>query len=177
MIIMYFTIVQFTAAVSRSLRRLRPIGRDLPNGEDTIMTVYPVPARARSRGRAAEITLWVLQVLMAGAFVMAAVTKFSRYPAAVDTFDHIGLGGWFMYFIGTCELAGAFGLLIPALSGPAGLGLTALLTGAILTQLLLFAPTTAITPAAYLVPVAIIAWGRRHRTARLVNHLTGRSRR
>jgi hypothetical protein len=58
--------------------------------------------------------------------------------------------------------------VIPILSGPAGLALAALLTGAIVTQLAVFAPITALTPAAYLIPVAIIAWGRRYQTVRLI---------
>jgi putative oxidoreductase len=125
-------------------------------------------------GRKAEIALWALQVLMAAAFLMAAYTKFIAYPDAVETFDQIGPGAWFMYFIGAVELAGAVGLLVPPLSGLAGLGLTALLTGAVVTQLLLFDPVTAVNPAAYLVPIALVAWGRRRRTVQLL-HLIHRN--
>jgi putative oxidoreductase len=136
---------------------------------------YGASSRAATPGRTAAVALWVLQVLLAAAFVMAAVTKFTRYPEAVETFDHIGFGHWFMYLIGSLELAGAIGLLIPILSGPAATALAALLTGAILTQLLLFAPVTAITPAAYLVPVVVVAWGRRHQTARFVRLVSRRA--
>ncbi|HCT80800.1 MAG TPA: DoxX family protein [Micromonosporaceae bacterium] len=118
--------------------------------------------------RKANIALWVLQVLMAAAFLMAAATKFTNYPPAVEGFDHIGFGRWFMYLIGAFELAGAIGLLIPRLSGLAALGLVLLLIGAVITQLLLFAPVTALTPAAYLIPIAIIAWSRRQRTSRFL---------
>ena len=102
-------------------------------------------------GRTGRVTVRVLQGVMAAAFAMAAATKYTNYPEAVAGFDHIGLGHGFMYLIATLELAGA-----------------------IVTQLLLFAPETALTPLAYLVPVAIIAWARRDRTGRLVRPLTGR---
>ncbi|MGW5669766.1 DoxX family protein [Micromonospora sp. NPDC003776] len=124
-------------------------------------------------GRRATVALWALQVVMAAAFLMAAYTKFTAYPAAVEAFDRIGLGSWFIYFIATVELAGAIGLLLPALCGLAALGLTALLVGASITQLLLFDPATVITPLAYLIPVVVIAWGRRERSVRLIRRLTG----
>ncbi|GAB3805660.1 DoxX family protein [Micromonospora zhanjiangensis] len=119
-------------------------------------------------GRKVNIALWALQVLLAAAFLLAACTKFIAYPDAVEAFDQIGLGVWFMYFIGAVELSGAVGLLVPALSGLAGLGLTALLAGAVVTQILLFDPVTVITPAAYLVPVTLVAWGRRQHTVKLL---------
>jgi putative oxidoreductase len=142
----------------------------------TTLTTVPATAAgaATARGRAATAALWALQVLGALAFLMAAFSKFSRYPAAVEAFDRMGFGDWFIYAIGTLELAGAVGLLVPVLSGLAGLGLTALLTGAIVIQLTLFDPATAITPLAYMVPVAIVAWGRRRETTRL-RRLLGRA--
>lgn len=138
-------------------------------------TTASASRRRAATGRKVTAVLWILQVLMAGAFLMAAVTKFSSYPDVVETFDRIGLGDWFRYLIGALELAGAIGLLIPILSGPAALGLALLLIGATITQLSLFDPATAITPAAYLVPVIIIAWARRDRTARMLRLLHPRA--
>ncbi|OLT28128.1 hypothetical protein BJF83_01155 [Nocardiopsis sp. CNR-923] len=117
-------------------------------------------------GRAANAALWVLQVLLAGAFLMAALTKLAGTPQAVAGFEQIGLGPWLMYAIGVVELVGAVALLVPALSGPAALGLTALLVGATVTQLLVAEPVLALIPLAYLVPMALLAWGRRARTER-----------
>lgn len=114
--------------------------------------------------RKANILLWILQVPMAVSFLFASVTKFTALPLAVESFDTIGFGPWFMYFIATVELAGAVGLLIPRLTGLAALGLSLLLAGAIVTQFIFFTPASALTPAAYLVPVAVIAWFRRPRT-------------
>jgi uncharacterized membrane protein YphA (DoxX/SURF4 family) len=126
----------------------------------TTFTAALTAAPARL-SRPANILLWVVQIPVALSFTAASVTKFIAYPPAVESFDTIGFGSWFMYFIATVELAGAAGLLIPRLTGLAALGLTALLVGAIVTQLVFFTPASALTPAAYLVPVAVIAWFRR----------------
>ncbi|MFI6574288.1 DoxX family protein [Nocardiopsis sp. NPDC050513] len=125
-------------------------------------------AKTNVPGRAANAALWVLQVLLAGAFLMAAYTKLAATPQAVAGFEQIGLGPWLMYAVGVVELVGAVALLVPALSGPAALGLSALLVGATATQLLVAEPATALFPVAYLVPMALLAWGRRARTVRLV---------
>jgi len=118
-------------------------------------------AQTAAPARTTHRIVLALRILMALAFVMASATKFGRNPDAVHSFNVIGFGDWFIYAIATLELAGAIGLLIGRLAGLAALGLTALLVGATLTQLLLFAPATALVPVAYMVPVAIIAWARR----------------
>jgi putative oxidoreductase len=140
------------------------------NGAST-SSAAPRPA---APGRTANIALWALQIIMAAAFVMAAVTKLTRYPDAVETFQQIGLGDWFMYLIAALELAGAVGLLIPRLSGLAGLALVGLLIGAVVTQLLVAEPVTAVVPGVYLIAAAAIAWGRRARTAELIRFVTRR---
>jgi hypothetical protein len=77
----------------------------------TLTTLTPSPATSTApagpavRRRKASIALWVRQVLLAAAFVMAAVNKFTRYPEAVATFDRIGFGHWFMYLIATSSPA------------------------------------------------------------------------
>ncbi|MEU5877734.1 DoxX family protein [Spirillospora sp. NPDC047279] len=131
---------------------------------------------AKSSGRKAHIALWALQVLMALVFLMASSTKFSGNEQAVEGFEKIGFGSWFMYFIATVELAGAAGLLIPALCGLAATGLTALLAGAVVTQLIVDDPATAVVPATYLVPIAFLAWARRADTARLARRVAGQVR-
>jgi hypothetical protein len=89
----------------------------------------------------------------------------------VEAFDRIGFGDRFIYVVATLELAGAIGLLVPILSGLAGLGLTALLTGAVIVQLTVFDPVTVVNPVAYMVPIAIVTWMRRRETARLLRLL------
>jgi uncharacterized membrane protein YphA (DoxX/SURF4 family) len=127
----------------------------------------PTAIQASGR-RAANVTLWCLQVVTAAVFVFAAVPKVTADPQAVAGFDAMGLGNTGMYLIGTAELAGAVGLLIPVLCGLAALALVGLMIGAVIITVLLFGvgPLVAL-PAGVLVLVAIIAWGRRRRTARL----------
>jgi uncharacterized membrane protein YphA (DoxX/SURF4 family) len=132
-----------------------------------------VPVTERRTSGRANAALWVLQALVAAAFVMASVTKFTAYPEAVRTFDQIGFGHWFMYLIGSLELAGAIGVLVPRLCGLAGLALAGLLAGAVVTELLVADAAHAATPAGYLIPVAVVAWARRDRTARLVTGKAG----
>lgn len=126
------------------------------------------PAGPRDQRRWGNVALWVLQVVLAGVFVLAAIPKLTADPQAVDGFTALGLGTVGMYLVGALEIAGAIGLLIPPLAGLAGLGLVGLMIGAVVTTVLMFGadPVVAI-PATVLVLVGIVAWGRRRRTAEL----------
>jgi putative oxidoreductase len=100
------------------------------------------------RGRAINATVWVAQILLAVFFAFAAAAKLLGEPTAVASFESIGFGQWFRYLTGTCELAGAIGLLIPRLSGLAALGLVGVMVGATLTNLFLLpgmAPVAVVT--------------------------------
>lgn len=123
----------------------------------------------RDQSRGVNITLWVLQVVAAATFVFAALPKVTANPQAVAGFAEMGLGTVGMYVIGILEIAGAIGLLIPRLSGLAGLAFIGLMVGAVLTTLLLSGASAVAFPAAVLVLVAIIAWGRRRTTATLLS--------
>jgi hypothetical protein len=72
---------------------------------------------ATSRGRGLNVTLWVLQVLLAFQFAMAGLAKVLGDPAMVEMFATIGIGQWFRYVVGVLELAGAVGVLMGRLSG------------------------------------------------------------
>ncbi|MDA0563918.1 DoxX family protein [Streptomonospora sp. S1-112] len=137
------------------------------------------PARGggRTPGRAANIALWVVQVLMAVFFAFAsALPKLIAHESAVDFFAQMGAGTWFMYLIGVLELAGAVALVVPALSGLSGIALVGLMIGAFITQFVYFDGQNAATPVILGVLAAVVAWGRRDRTAALVRGLTGRRR-
>jgi uncharacterized membrane protein YphA (DoxX/SURF4 family) len=123
---------------------------------------------SRSPRRGANIALWALQVVTAAVFVMAALPKVTADPQAVAGFAAMGFGTVGMYIIGTLEIAGAIALLTPRLAGPAGLAFIGLMVGAVITTLLMFGPSLVAMPAAVLVAVAIIAYGRRGQTAQLV---------
>jgi uncharacterized membrane protein YphA (DoxX/SURF4 family) len=116
----------------------------------------PLPA---ARRRAVPIALWAAQVLLALGFVAAAVPKISGDPAMVEMFDRIGAGQWLRYLVGTLELAGAAGLLVPRLCGLAALGLSALLVGATVTTVAVLHDNPAV-PLAFLLVAAMVATAR-----------------
>jgi putative oxidoreductase len=129
-----------------------------------------VPAAAR--GRALNITLWVVQILMAAFFLFAsAAPKLVGERSAVEIFTQIGAGQWLRYLVGVLELAGAIGLLIPRLAGLAALGLAALMVGAFLTQVFILESINWITPAILFVVFVLIAWGRWPQTKALAGKL------
>jgi putative oxidoreductase len=110
--------------------------------------------------RTGSVALWVVQVLLAVAFVPTALMKLSGDPVMVTLFADIGAGQWFRYVVGTLELAGAIGLLIPRLCGLAALGLAGVMTGAVVTNIFVlgYSPVVAL---GYLLVAAAIAWFRR----------------
>ena len=84
-------------------------------------------ARAGWRGRA---LLRTAQIVLAAFFAFAALPKLAGAHSAVTMFGQIGAGQWLRYLVGTAELAGAVGLLIPRLAGLAAAGLAAGMAGA-----------------------------------------------
>lgn len=123
-------------------------------------------ARTTSRGRTANIVLWVLQVVLALLFVMAGASKVFGDPAMVRMFADIGVGQWFRYVVGALEVAGAVGVLIPRLSGLAALGLACVMAGAVFTNLVVLGASP-LLPLANLVLALLVAWGRWPRTGAL----------
>ncbi|GAA4667487.1 hypothetical protein GCM10023214_71860 [Amycolatopsis dongchuanensis] len=90
----------------------------------------------------------------------------------MQIFDEIGAGQWFRYLVGVLELAGAIGLVVPALTGLAALGLSALLVGATCTQLFVLGePLYALTPAALAIVAGVLAYARRESTKSLLARL------
>ncbi|PZG18583.1 DoxX family protein [Nonomuraea aridisoli] len=123
--------------------------------------------------RAGNVALWILQVVVAGFFVMSALAKFTNAEPAASTFEAIGLGDWFRHLVGVLEVAGAAGLLVPPLAGPAGLALAALMVCATLTELFVLGGGAVLMPLSLLVLCAVIAHGRRAATARLRTRIVG----
>ena len=69
-------------------------------------------AQQRRRSKALNITFRVLQSLAAVAFLIGGATK---HAGAIDlaTFEEIGLGQWFRYFIGGLEMISAILIMAP----------------------------------------------------------------
>jgi putative oxidoreductase len=112
-----------------------------------------------TRRRALSIALWALQALLAVMFVMAGLSKVFGDEAMVEMFATIGIGRWFRYLVGTLEIAGAVGVLIPRLSGLAALGLACLMVGAVVTNVFVLGASPLI-PIALLVVGGMVAWVR-----------------
>ncbi|MEU8517665.1 DoxX family protein [Kitasatospora sp. NPDC048722] len=98
----------------------------------------------------------------------SALPKLLALPAATTVFDAIDWGHWFMHLTGLVELAGAIGLLVGRLTGPAATALIVLLVFAFLTQLTAMHGENAGTPFLFMVPLSVIAWSRRAETAGLL---------
>jgi uncharacterized membrane protein YphA (DoxX/SURF4 family) len=62
-----------------------------------------------------NILLWIIQSLLSLLFIFAGVMKFLTPIAEMQKGTPIVLPGWFFYFIGTCEVLGGIGLILPAL--------------------------------------------------------------
>ena len=127
-------------------------------------TTGQLPGRTGgAHGRAAHLSLWALQMLLAVFYLVAAAgPKLAGQQYAVDMFTEIGAGQWLRYVVGALELAGAVGLLVPRLAGPAAAGLAAVMVGAVVTQLfVLGSPVMAITPAILFGLLAVVVRARR----------------
>ena len=121
----------------------------------TTLTERP-PAQT---GRRANALLWTAQIVLAVFFAAAATPKLAGAHTAVTMFSQIGAGQWLRYLVGTAELAGAIGLLVPRLAGLAAVGLAADMAGAsIINAAVLHSAAVAMTVllcAAFLVIAAI----------------------
>ena len=70
-------------------------------------------------------------IVLAVVFVMFGAGKFMDPAKWADKFTAWGIPAWFVPVSGALEIAGAVGLLIPVLRGPAGLGLASFMIGAV----------------------------------------------
>ena len=65
-----------------------------------------------------NVVLWIVQVVLAGMFIMAGVTKAFRYEQARASLPWVkDVPRGLTTFIGVSELLGGLGLLLPALTG------------------------------------------------------------
>src|SRR6185503_21272673 len=62
-------------------------------------------------------TLWIIQGLLAAVFLFAGGSKFVMSVEQMTAGPGPKLPGWFLHFIGMCEILGAIGLIVPALTG------------------------------------------------------------
>lgn len=108
--------------------------------------------------RAKTIGLWVVQVLVALAFLLAGQAKFTSTEIWINQFTGWGYAVWFMYAIGLLEVLGAIGVLIPRLVWYAAVGLTIIMIGALVTHALHDEP---LNPLIHLTFLSILLYFRR----------------
>ena len=68
------------------------------------------------RSRSGLIALWVVQIALAGMFLLAGGLKLLGAPAMVALFNTIGIGQWFRYVTGFIEVGSAIALLVPSIA-------------------------------------------------------------
>ena len=113
------------------------------------------------RGRSGVIALWVVQIGLAGMFLLAGGSKLLGAPAMVALFNNIGIGQWFRYVTGLIEVGSALALLVPSTAVFGALALVPTMIGAIATELFLVGDS-AVPPAVLLLGAVGVVWARRH---------------
>ena len=116
-----------------------------------------------------NIALWIIQALLAALFLFAGGMKLIM-PIEEMT-QQIAMPGWFLRFIGTAELLGAIGLVLPwllrirpKLTPLAATGLTIIMIGATVMTLSMGEILTALVPMVTGLLCLFVAYGRWHLT-------------
>jgi uncharacterized membrane protein YphA (DoxX/SURF4 family) len=110
------------------------------------------------------IGAWVLQGLLAAAFLAAGGAKLAGVPMMVQIFDQIGMGQWFRIVTGVVEVVGAVALLIPGFAAIGAAWLGATMFFAVLTHLFIL-HSSAIPAVVLLALNVLVVWLRREQLA------------
>jgi len=115
-----------------------------------------------------NILLWIIQILVGLIFMLSGTMKFlTPYSEMIKDAPYV-FPYWFLLFIGTCEVLGGIGLIVPWATGikPLLTPLAASLLIIIMIGAVIFTAMTpmsgmAVIPAIVGLLCAFIAWGRR----------------
>jgi uncharacterized membrane protein YphA (DoxX/SURF4 family) len=141
----------------------------MPNVEgDTAMRIPMSQAGTNTEGRRTTgALLWTAQGLLAVLFLFAGSMKLVL-PIEELTRE-MDFPGWFLRFIGVCEVLGALGLIVPglarirpALTPLAAAGLAIIMIGATVTTLAIGGGAGALFPFVVGLLLVLVAYGRRH---------------
>ena len=86
--------------------------------------------------KAKNISIWILQGILAGFFLLAGSTKLAGAERTVEAFRNWGYDDGFRLLIGVLEAIGGVALLIPRASAVSALGLMVIMLGAAFTHIL-----------------------------------------
>ena len=124
------------------------------------MTVSGTTTRAKS-SRWVTVLSWVPRIALALIFAGAGFSKIAGDPAMIELFSAIGIGQGLRYVVGTLEVAGAIGVLVPRLCGLAATGLALLMIGATIVNVAVLGVSPVFTLFLFAL-AAVTAWLRRH---------------
>ena len=105
--------------------------------------------------------MWIVQILLAAFYVLAASGKLMSRPQWIEMFRNWGFPDKFYLVIGALELVGAIGLLIPRTAGYAAAGLILLMIGAALTNLIHGDGLQVLRPLIFMVFLTLVVYLRR----------------
>ena len=105
-----------------------------------------------------RIAVWVVCVLLALEYAFAGIPKVMGQEQAVQGFHQAGYSDGFRLFIGSAELAGAVGLLVPRLRFWAAVGLMLVMIGAVVTHARMHDMAHAAPAVISFVLLASVAW-------------------
>lgn len=115
-----------------------------------------------------NIVLWIFQILLGLLFMFSGVMKFVMPYEEMAKGTPVNLPHWFFLFIGTCELLGGIGLIVPwatkikpFLTPLAAALLVIIMIGAVVITSMTPMPAMAVVPAIVGLLCAFIAWGRK----------------
>jgi len=118
-----------------------------------------------------NIVLWILQALLSLFFLFAGGSKLWMSTEAMEKMappNTIHLPGWFMKFIGVCEILGGLGLVLPGLTRIrrgltplAAVGLLIIMIGAVVTSVMGPGFSFAVPALVTGLLLAVVAYGRR----------------
>jgi len=117
-----------------------------------------------------NILLWIIQILLALVFLFAGGTKLfipAEKLQAQAPPGAIHFPGWFLVFIGVCEVLGAIGLVLPGLTRTrkgltalAAVGLTIIMIGAVVVTVMGLGILAAVPPLIVGLLCAFVAYER-----------------
>lgn len=111
--------------------------------------------------------LWILQIVLAGLFLFAGGFKLATPVEEMLKQMPVALPGWFLQFVGVCEVLGGIGLILPAalrikpgLTPLAAAGLVIIMIGATVVTILGGMGATAVLPLVTGLLLGFVAYGR-----------------
>lgn len=114
-----------------------------------------------TRSRGVAVLSWVPRIVLALVFAGAGFSKVAGDPAMIELFSLIGAGQGLRYVVGTLEIAGAIGVLVPRLCGLAAAGLALLMIGATIVNVAVLGVSPVFTLFLFAL-AAVTVWLRRN---------------